>query len=421
MKHKLFEDWGLKLGSVVFAILIWFLITNLNDPVVQYRINNVKVKLVNTNVVTDKGQTYEVLDNTNVIDTVTITGPRTVIDALDEGNVVATADFNDLTLQNTVQIKLSTNKYNSQIESIKGTIENVQLNIENLQTKILALKTVTSGTVTEGYTIGEITADENQVRISGPESIINQVVRAEVNVPVTGFSQDIITDADIVLMNADGEVISSSSITSNISKVRVKVELLQTKSVGMTFTTTGTPADGYEATGVITCEPETVLVAGRSAILQNLETITVEEPINITGQAGDMMTLVDISESMPTGVELADESFEGQVSVTVKIDKTTTRLIQLDPAEIQLLNVPEGYTVEITDPTGKYNVTIEGLSDRIEAIDVSKIIASADLEDILDQEDTVGDHYHVTLTFEYEDAQLKVNTPVQIWMKLNST
>lgn len=421
MKHKLFDDWGLKLGSVVFAILVWFIVTNFNDPVVQYKVYNVKVSLRNTNVITDQGQTFEVLNDSNVIDTVTITGPRSVIDALDEENVIAYADFNDLTLQNTVAIKLNTNKYSSQIESIKGSIDTVQLNIENLKTKTLALSTVTSGTVSEGYIIGDVTTDENQVRISGPESLIDEIVRAEVNVPVTGFSQDIVTDVDIVLMNSAGEPVVSGYITSNISKVRVKVEMLQTKRVPLEFESSGIPADGYEATGVITCEPESILVAGRASVLQNLESIHVDDPVNITGQAGNMMTLVDVSDSMPTGIRIADTAFDGKVSVTVYIDHTSTRVMQLDSEDIRFINVPEGYEVELVDPTGKFSVSFAGLQNRLDTLSVDSIEAIADLTNILDQEDTVGDHYHVVLTFENEGNKLNVSNPVQVWIKLGET
>lgn len=421
MKHKLFDDWALKLGSVVFAILVWFIVTNFNDPVVQYRVNNVKVSFRNTNVVTDQGQTFEVLDDSNVIDTVTVTGPRSVIDALDEENIVAYADFKDLTLQNTVAIRLSTNKYSSQIESIKGSIDTVQLNIENLKTKTLALSTVTSGNVSEGYTIGDVTTDENQVRISGPESLIDEIVRAEVNVPVTGFSQDIITDVDIVLMNADGEVISSGYITSNISKVRVKVEMLQTKRVTLQFDSSGIPADGYEATGVITCEPESILVAGRASVLQDIESIHIDEPINITGQAGNMMTLVDVSNSMPSGVRIADTAFDGKVSVTVYIDRTSTRVMQLDADDIEFINVPDGYEVEVVDPERRYSVSVEGLQNRLDSLSADTIIATADLDKVLEQEDTVGEHYHVVLSFECDGNKLNVSNPVQVWIKLNET
>ena len=421
MKHKLFDDWGLKLGSIALAVFIWFIVTNFNDPVVSFNVRNVKVTLRNTNVITDQGQTYEILNDSNVIDTVTITAPRSVVNALSGDDVVAVADFQDLTLQNTVRINVTTNKYYSQIESIKPSIDSVELSIEDLQTKILALSTVTSGTVGEGYTIGDISTDENQVRISGPKSLIDQIVRAEVNIPVTGFSQDIVTDVDVVFMNADGEVIRSSSITSNISKVKAKVEMLQTKKVGLTFESTGVPADGFEATGAFSSDPETVLIAGRPSILKNIESIKVDEGINLTGQSGDMMTLIDITDFLPNGVKLADATFDGKVSVTAYIEKTVTRVVQLDGNKIRWENVPEGYKVELVDPSDKYNVSLRGLQNRLEKIDADAVIAIADLEDILEQTDKVGDHYHVVLRFENENGKLNVSTPVQVWFKLNET
>ncbi len=421
MKHKLFDDWGLKLGSIALAVFIWFIVTNFNDPVVSYNARNVKVTLRNTNVITDQGQTFEILNDSNMIDVVTITAPRSVINALSEDDVVAVADFQDLTLQNTVRINVTTNKYFSQIESIKPSIDSVELSIEDLQTKILALSTVTSGTVGDGYTIGDITTDENQVRISGPKSLIDQIVRAEVNIPVTGFSQDIVTDVDVVFMNADGEVIRSSSITSNITKVKAKVEMLQTKKVGLTFESTGIPADGFEATGAFSSDPETVLIAGRPSILKNIESIKIDEGINLTGQSGDMMTLIDITDFLPNGVKLADATFDGKVSVTAYIEKTVTRVVQLGGSDIRWENVPEGYKVELVDPTEKYNVSLRGLQKNLEQVDTNNVIAIADLEDILEQADKVGDHYHVVLRFENENGKLNVSTPVQVWFKLNDT
>ena len=110
MKNKLTKNWGLKLGSFLFAVALWIIVTNINDPVIPYKVSDVPVTIRNANLITDKGQIYEVLDGTDVIDVVTITAPRSIIDSLDKSNVVAVADMNDLTSLNTISIKLSTNK-----------------------------------------------------------------------------------------------------------------------------------------------------------------------------------------------------------------------------------------------------------------------------------------------------------------------
>lgn len=418
MKNKIFANWGLKLGSVLMAFAIWFVVTNINDPDTTLKISNVKVKLLNTNIVTDNGQVYEILDETNIIDSVTIRAPRSIIDTLSDENVVATADFNELTASDTVPIRLSTNKYNAQLESITGNIDTLRLNVEDLKSKTLALSTVTSGTISEGYMVGDISADENQIRISGPESIIDQIVKAEANVSVTGFTQDIITDADISLLDSYGDKVVSGSLTTNMSKVKVKVEILQTKRIALSFTTSGTPAEGYEATGNISVDPDSILVAGKSSVLSYLEKLDIEDPINITGQSGDMQTLVDVSRYLPSYLKLADTTSGTTVTVTVSIEPLTSRTVTIPAGSIEWRNIPTGYEVSLSDPDASFIVALKGLRTRLEAIDPTKIVAVADLENILDQEDTVGENYHVTFDFEYEGSTLKTEVPVQVWFRL---
>lgn len=153
MKNRLTRNWGLKLGSFLFAAILWLVVTNINDPIGTIRVYNVPVKIQNADLITNSGQVYEVLDDTDMLDVVTISAKRSIIDSLDESNVIAVADMNDLTSLNTIAIKLSTNKYNDRLESIKGNIDNVKLNIETEKTKTLQLRTETTGTVREGYIV----------------------------------------------------------------------------------------------------------------------------------------------------------------------------------------------------------------------------------------------------------------------------
>ena len=88
---RLTANWGLKLASLIFAIILWFLVTNINDPVTTVRYTNIPVTLKNTNLITDQGQVYSVLDGSDIISSVTIYAPRSIIDSLSQNNIVATA------------------------------------------------------------------------------------------------------------------------------------------------------------------------------------------------------------------------------------------------------------------------------------------------------------------------------------------
>ena len=241
MKNKLTRNWGLKIASFLSAAVLWLVVTNINDPISTYRVTDVPVTIKNANLITERGQVYEVLDGTDMIDVVTISAPRSIIDSLDKSNIVAVADVNDLTSVDTVAIKLSTNKYSDKLDSIRGNIDSVRLSIEEKRDRSLPVKSITTGEVREGYVVGKVTTDQNLIRISGPQSIISQVSKAQAEVDISGFSNDISTDSEVRLYDENGKEIIAENIEKSISKVRVSVEILERKVLPLTCEVTGTP------------------------------------------------------------------------------------------------------------------------------------------------------------------------------------
>ncbi len=388
MRNRLTKNWGLKLGSFLFAAALWLVVTNINDPVISMKVSDVSVTIKNGNLITDNGQIYEVLDGTDTIDTVTIRAPRSVIDSLNASNVVAVADMNDLTSVNTVAIQLSTNKYNDKLESIRGSIDSVKLNIENSLTKSLPLKTGTVGEVREGYMVGDITTDQNLVRISGPESVISQVSKAMVEVGVSGFTSDITTDADIRLFDEDGTEIKSDSITKSISKVRVNVEILEKKSVPIQYTVTGTPAEGYQLTGEMESTRDYVTIAGASKTIQNISAVEIpENVIDVSGAAEDVTTLVNLKEYLPDGVELAEEDFTGTVSITVYVEREIEKTVSVNVEDIPITGVPEGYEAAITEPDETCEIVLVGLASELNTVSASELETTVDLAAWLEEEE----------------------------------
>ena len=149
MKHRITKNWGLKLVSFLFAVMLWIIVTNINDPISPLKVNNIPVTIKNGDLITEKGQIYEVLEDTDMIDSVIIRAPRSIIDTLGASNVIAEADMRDLTSLNTISIKLYTNKYNDKLESIKGNIDSVKLNIENKQTRSFPIRPNVTGEIQE--------------------------------------------------------------------------------------------------------------------------------------------------------------------------------------------------------------------------------------------------------------------------------
>ena len=380
MKHKITKNGGLKLVSFLFAAVLWLIVTNINDPSSPYKESNIPVVLKNTDLITNNGQIYEVLDGTDMIDSVVIWAPRSVVDKLNRSDIVAEADVRDLTSLNTISIKLSTNKYNDKLDSIKGSIENVKLNIENKETRSFPIKANLTGEVGEGYMVGNVSTEQNLIRVSGPESLISQIARAQAEVDISGFTSNIGTDSDIRLYNEAGVEIKAESIEKSITKVRVNIEILEKKTVPISFKFSGIPAEDYRTTGEITSSRNSVELAGKSETLRGISAIEIPEGvIDVSGAVETVETVIDLRDYLPAGVVLAEEGFDGNISVSVQIEQQRRQTVSGMMENIQFVGVPEGYEAVINEPEERYRVTLIGLASELAEIDVNTLEVYVDV------------------------------------------
>jgi YbbR domain-containing protein len=385
---KLTANWGLKLASLIFAMVVWFLVTNINDPVTSVRYTNVPVTLKNTNLITDQGQVYTILDNSDTISSVTLYAPRSIIDSLSQNNLVATADIQDISSLNTVKIDVVTNKYYDKIENIVTSSEVVKLSVERKAAKSLALSATTSGSLADGYVIGDVSTEQNMVRINGPESIVNQVASASVDVDVTGFTSNIGTDADIILLDAEGNTVDSSQVTMNIKTVRVNVVIYETKYVPISYSVTGEPAAGYMLTGEIDSAPDTVLIAGRNTAISQVSEIKVEdENINVTGLSSDLTYTYNLEKFLPSGIYLGDPDFNGAVAVVVHVSPVETQVFDVNISNISVDGEVQGYKVYVDDSEYEtVSLTLQGLKENVRKVSAGSLKGAVSVDDILSSE-----------------------------------
>ncbi|MDE6388202.1 MAG: hypothetical protein K2L82_10425 [Lachnospiraceae bacterium] len=387
MKNKITKNWGLKLVSFLFASMVWIIVTNINDPVVPLRLSDIPVTIRNMDLITERGQICEVLDGTDVIDTVTIYAPGSIINTLSESNVVAIADVNDLTSLDTIPIKLSTNKYNDKVESIRGNIDTVKLNIEEKQTRSFPIRANVVGEVRDGYMLGDVSTEQNLLRVSGPKSVVSQIAKVQADVDVSGFTSNIGTDADIRLYDEEGVEIKSSSLERSITKVRVNVEVLEQKTVPITYTVTGAPADGFRMTGEVSSTRNNVVIAGRSKLIQSINAIEIAEgDIDVSGAREDVTILIDLKKYLPDGVILAEEDFEGMVNVTVAVGQEIRRTFTAKVDAVRITGLPTGFEAEIIDPEDECSITLVGLAAELETVNVNALEVSVDILAWLEEE-----------------------------------
>ena len=212
----IFENGWLKIISLGIAIALWLFVTNYQDPETVLTMNNVPVRILHMDTITSEGKTCTVLDDSDIIPVVTISAPRSVVDALSTDNIIATADVQEMAEENMVPIVITTNKYRDAITSITSSIRYVKLSIEDEVTRTFPIELSVTGSVAEGCQIGQVTLEQNQVRVTGPESEVARVAGAGVTVDVSGTENNISTNAEIHLYNEDGRDIRLDENEGNL-------------------------------------------------------------------------------------------------------------------------------------------------------------------------------------------------------------
>ncbi|MDD6362102.1 MAG: CdaR family protein [Lachnospiraceae bacterium] len=425
-RPKIFENIGLKLFALAFAIVLWLLVTNINDPVSRMTISNVQVRLLNTDLITKQGDVYSVLDDSDVVPVVTVTAKRSIIDALDKDDIVATADVNDLSSLDTVEIRFSSYKFNNEIDSIEGSTENVKLSIEKKLTSTFTLKTATAGKLASGYELGSVTPEQNQVRVSGPQSVVSSISEATATVDISGATGSISTYSDIRLLDSSGNPVDTQTLTMNINSVKVNVVVLPVKTIPVQVTTSGSPADGYLATGKITADPETVSIAGKSSVLQTIESLQIPgSAVDISGADSDVTRTVDVSGFLPEGVTFEDSGFDGKVQVTVGIEPAQDADVDVKISSVSLNNVPQGYEAKIlavndgsktvtASEDGAFTLRFRGLAANIDGIRLDTLQPGVDIGALTadKQAENLAGNYTAAVAVTLPDSVMQTNTVV---------
>ena len=423
MKKALTRNLGLKLASLVLAFVLWFLVAQIYDPKDTVTFNNIQVRLINTELLDEEGKVYEVLDNSNLV-RVTVTGPQSIVKSeLRRSDIVAEADMSKLTDINTIAITYYCENVSNDSVEIKGNHDSVRLSVEDKTSKWIKLESNTIGEVASGYMIGNVTLDQTNIEVTGPKSAISQVDHAGVDINVTDSTSSLSANVDIKLYDADDNELTLESVKKNVNSAHMTVEVLATKEVPVEIEYMGVPEDGYMATGEVESSVPTVRIAGTASALVGISAITVpEERMNITGQSGDLVDIINLKEYLPSNVRLANKSFDGKITATVYIEPIDTKDLTIPADNISITGVPDGMEAEVTSTAEEYDITVSGLTRDVSILRDSSVTGVLDLNQWMEDnglEELTPGNYTIPVTFNLSE-DITVDTDVNIHIRLKN-
>lgn len=375
MKKWLTNNLGLKLISILVAMVLWLIVVNIDDPDKTRTFSNIEVRVLNQDAIEDSGKVYNILDNSNMI-TVDVTGPRSYLKDLTSSDIVATADLEQVDLDmGLVKIDVAVTKLSDKFTSVESRTVNMKVSIEELLSKQLPIKTEVTGTPAEGYAIGDSTTSQSIVRIQGAASVVETINTVIAEVDVSDMKSDVDTLVTLKAYDNNGRLISGDKLTFSQKEVEVSVDILKIKEVPLVFTVEGEPAEGYRVIGDVQSSITTVKVAGKNSSLKKFNEVSIaSSELNVEGRSSNLETVVDISKYIRDDCKLISDK---DVAVTVVIEALQAKEIIVPKEAIKLLNVADDLKASVNNDS--VSIVVWGIAEELDDLSVDDLKISADL------------------------------------------
>lgn len=360
------RDLTAKIMCILGAIFLWFYVVSSQTIIDEKRFASIPVELISTDVIENEyGMT--VINGYDYTVDVTVSGVKNELNRLSAEDISAYVDLSQIDAAGEYTLDVRT--------SVPGgiTLKELSANYVNVyvdkrSSKPVEIRVNPIYSIESDYSLGTPSATIQNVTVTGPEDVLDNIAYAQVTVDVGKLTSSVTATGSIVLVGNDGTVISNPYVKLHTTDVAVKIPVYTEKEIPLSV---GFKHGFYnEKNSEIKIEPESITVKGDPAELAKLNTVevmTIDEK-KMTGVTGTRVAVIDL----PEGVENINRV--ESVVVTVTHINTSTRDIYVDNVEFKN---PNGL-VYSTKQEG-VNLTLRGSSGSLALVNEDNVTITADL------------------------------------------
>ena len=307
--------------SLVIAFFIWLAVAMYASPEESYTIYNIPITVNTENsLVAQKGyknfwQSDEAID-------VTVTGPRYLITRLTPDDILVSANLNTVDSAGVSKLPLRVSlKQESQditISQQSKTSVNIYFDAElEKEVNIFLDKTVFDNKLAEGYQLRSVDLPVTSVKITGPATEVNKIVRAEAT-PI--LPEELLFESSTIPLEMSFQGNSASDTVSINQYVRYVEQQDYFVKVNIDRIAELTPAVEFtgEKTGEVTVSFNTETIIAKidteSKYDSNeLPILTVD--YSLLAEGDNEFTVMSGEIELPEGVKIPDEEFEFVITI----------------------------------------------------------------------------------------------------------
>ena len=361
--------------SVLIAIVFWIYVDYETNDTYTTWINNISVTFDGEDTLEGRGLMIVHEESTETV-SIKVSGKRATIMKLDRSNITITVKTSQITGAGEQELDYTISYPKTVAESsitlVSKSADTVTVSVTAESSKSVPVKATFTGSVASGYYAGEIVCSPEEITISGPEEIVEQVEYAVVTVGDENVTDSVNAEYEFTLVDADGNEIDMSTLTCSTDTIAVAMSVGEKKTIPLTVTI----VEGGGATEddiTVEIDPESISVSGDSTTLDELDSIDLG-----TIDLSEILTTATITKEINLPGTL--DNLSGTTQATVKVTVSGLSVKTVTATQFTILNKPDNYTTTLV--TESLNVTIRGTEEALEAVTAEDITVSVDLSQI---------------------------------------
>ncbi|HQJ32907.1 MAG TPA: CdaR family protein [Anaerolineaceae bacterium] len=381
------------LTALVLAIIVWVSSVTASDPnqTITYK-TPIKLEILGLNP--DLVITYQEVQSVKV----TLRAPRSVHARLanDPGLINATINLSGLEAGDHILIPEVLVDLKP-VQVVEVSPASVEISLEKVSSRTMSISLVQTGTLPVGFQIRSARLSQSEVKLVGPESLVNTVVDVVATIDVSELTSSISRTLDLKPINEAGVVVEG--VVLNPSRVDVSIEVEQLigyRNVFVKIVTNGSVAQGYHLTSIVVDPPILTVYASNPDLIRSMPAYIETEPVNLNGAQQSFESRVGLQ--LPEGiVVIGDQSVV--VSVGVEAIYTSTQIIGVP---VTAINLAGGLQAKLSPQS--VDVYISGPMNLLENIGTASVRVTLDLTGL-----TEGT-YQLSPTVELERPELRLDS-----------
>lgn len=318
MLRNLFSHLTTLIMSLLFAIVIWGIATGEQNPISERPYNDpLPIEIVNrpdgTMIYKQTAQTVKVK----------LRAPQTSWDQFQPASFRAVADLAALDPgMHQVNVQVLVTDPRVTVTSIDPPTIGIQL--ERVVSRDFDLHTEVLDAPPVGYAVRTLVANPSKIKVSGPSTLVEQVVEVSADVYLRGAKSTVEREVTLQPRDVQNNIVQNVTLAPATAVITIPVEQrVGYKDVSIRAVLNGSVAPGYWISNILVA-PSTVTIAGNPDALNKIPGFIETVPIDVTSATTEITKRVIVN--LPEGVTvLSDSGVTVQVSVTPIMGGQTVR------------------------------------------------------------------------------------------------